>query len=135
MARVDPYPTFNFRLEIAGITRAYFKEASGLDSSIEIIPYREGGDNATTRKLPGMATYSNIVLKSGVTDDAELQSWHKQWIHGDPSAVRVNGSIVLRDLQGQDKVHWQFSNAWPAKWTGPSFNAEGKEVAIETLEL
>jgi phage tail-like protein len=135
MARTDPYANFNFRLEIGGTSRAYFKEASGLDSSIEVIQYREGGDNVTARKLPGLTTYSNIVLKRGVTDDPDLQTWHKQWITGDPARKRINGSIVLRDLQGQDKVHWEITNAWPAKWSGPSFNAEGKEVAIETLEL
>jgi phage tail-like protein len=25
--------------------------------------------------------------------------------------------------------------AWPSKWTGPSFNATSNEVAIETLEI
>ena len=28
-----------------------------------------------------------------------------------------------------------FVNAWPAKWDGPDFNAEGNDIAIETLEL
>jgi phage tail-like protein len=133
--RIDPYNNYDFLVETGGITSAGFKEVSGLDSTIDVIEYREGGDNTTTRKLPGMTKFSNIVLKRGVTDDAKFQAWHKQWIDGDPAAPRINGSIVLRDRQGTEKVRWNFVNAWPTKWSGPSFNAEGKEVAIETMEL
>lgn len=133
--RVDPYDSFNFLVEIDGITRAGFQEANGFDSSIDINEYREGGDNTTPRKLPAMTKYSNIVLKRGVTDDSELYDWHLQWVQGDPEATRKNGSIVVLDRQGNEKVRWNFFNAWPAKWTGPSFSAEGSDSSVETLEL
>ena len=133
--RVDPYGNYNFLVEIDNITRAAFQEASGFDSSIDVVEHREGGENTTLRKLPAMTKYSNITLKWGTTDDRELYDWHRQWVTGDPAAKRKNGSIVLLDRQGQEKLRWNFVNAWPAKWTGPSFNAEGNDVAIETLEL
>jgi phage tail-like protein len=133
--RKDPYGNFNFLVEIDGITRAAFHEASGFDSSIDIIEHREGGENITLRKLPGMVKYANISLKRGVTDDRDLYDWHLKWVSGDPAAKRQNGSIILLDRQGQEKVRWNFYNAWPAKWTGPSLTAEGNDVAIETLEL
>jgi phage tail-like protein len=131
--RVDPYGNFNFLVEIDGITRASFQEASGLDSSIDVIEHREGGDPATPRKLPGMAKYANIVLKRGVTDDTELWAWHADAVNG--TVTRKNGSIVLLDNAGTEKVRWNFFKAWPAKWTGPNLTAEGNDVAIETLEL
>jgi phage tail-like protein len=133
--RIDPYGNYNFLVEIQGIARAAFQEASGFDSSIDVVEHREGGENTTLRKLPAMTKYSNITLKWGTTDDRDLYNWHRQWVTGDPAAQRQNGSIVLLDRQGQEKVRWNFFNAWPAKWTGPSFNAEGNDVAIETLEL
>lgn len=133
--RVDPYGNYNFLVEIDNITRAAFQEASGFDSSIDVVEHREGGENTTLRKLPAMTKYSNITLKWGTTDDRELYDWHRQWVTGDPAAKRKNGSIVLLDRAGQEKVRWNFVNAWPAKWTGPSFNAEGNDVSIETLEL
>jgi phage tail-like protein len=133
--RIDPYGNYNFLVEIQGIARAAFQEASGFDSSIDVVEHREGGENTTLRKLPAMTKYSNITLKWGTTDDRDLYNWHRQWVTGDPAAQRQNGSIVLLDRQGREKVRWNFFNAWPAKWTGPSFNAEGNDVAIETLEL
>jgi phage tail-like protein len=131
----DPYGNFNFHVELDGIVRAAFHEASGLDSTIDVIEHREGGDTITMRKYPGQTKYSNLTLKWGLADDRELYDWHRQWATGDPAAQRKNGSVVLLDRQGQEKVRWNFFNAWPAKWTGPSFNAEGNDIAIETLEI
>ena len=57
-ARRDPYVNFNFLVEIDGITQAAFQEASGLDSTIDVIEHREGGENITTRKYPGQVKFS-----------------------------------------------------------------------------
>jgi len=133
--RKDPLVNFNFLVEIDGITRAAFHEAGGLDSTVDIIEHREGGENITTRKLPGQVKFSNISLKWGMSDDTDLYLWHRQWVDGDPAAARKNGSIVLLDRQGQEKARWNFFNAWPSKWTGPSFSAEANDIAIEALEL
>ena len=131
--RIDPYLSFNFLVEIDGITRAAFHEASGFDSSIDVIEHREGGENITNRKLAGQVKYSNITLKWGLTDDRELFDWHRQCAQG--NIQRKNGSVVVLDRAGNEKVRWNFRNAWPSKWTGPSFSAEGNDLAIETLEL
>ena len=131
--RVDPYGNFNFLVEIDGITRAAFHEVSGFDSTIDVIEHREGGENTTVRKLPGMTKHSNIVLKWGMTDDQELYQWHRDVVNG--TVQRRNGSIVLLDRRGQEVARWNFFKAWPAKWTGPSLTAEGTDVSIEQLEL
>ena len=133
--RKDPYVNFNFLVEIDGIVRAAFHEAGGLDSAINVIEHREGGENITARKLPGQVKFSNITLKWGMSDDTDLYAWHRQWATGDPAAPRKNGSVVLLDRQGQEKARWNFFNAWPSKWTGPSFSAESNDIAIESLEL
>ena len=53
----------------------------------------------------------------------------------DGKVERKNGSIVLLDDSGEEKVRWNFRDGWPTKWTAPTFNATGTEVAIETLEI
>ena len=129
----DPYNNFNFLVEIDSITRAAFHECSGIDSAIDVIEHREGGENTTLRKLPGLTKYSNIVLKRGITDDSELYAWHLKAIKGD--VIRKNGSIVLLNRKGEEVARWNFVRAWPAKWVGPSLTAEGNDVAIEELDL
>jgi phage tail-like protein len=129
----NPFLAHNFLVEIDGLTRAGFRECSGLDSAQDAVEYREGNDGPVTRKIPGFNKYSHIVLKRGITDDAELQKWRQQVADG--KIQRKNGSIILTDETGAEKMRWNFVNAWPTKWTGPSFNAAGNDVAIETLEL
>jgi phage tail-like protein len=131
--RKDPFHGFNFRVEIGGIQRAGFREASGLDSAQDPTEYREGTDRLTARKLPGLNKYSNISLKWGVTDDKELWDWRKKTMDG--KVERKNGSIVLLNDAGEEKVRWNFVDGWPTKWTGPSFNATSNDVAIETLDI
>ena len=131
--RTDPYRVHGFIVELDGIARAGFRECSGLDTSNDAIEYREGTDGRTTRKLPGMTKYANVTLRWGSTDDVELWQWRQKAADG--LVERKNGSIVLLDEGGEEKVRWNFVAAWPTKWTGPSFNATGNEVAIETLEL
>jgi len=131
--RVDPYRNFNFLVEIDGISQGRFAECSGFGASNDPIEYREGGENRTVRKLPGMTKYPNIVLKWGLSDSDELYKWWKSIMNG--KVDRRNGSIILLDTEGNEKVRWNFFNAWPTKWDGPDFNAKGNDVAIETLEL
>jgi phage tail-like protein len=128
----DPFRTFSFRVELAGLTVAAFTEVSGLESEAEVIEYREGGDGRV-RKLPGLRKYANIVLKRGLTQDVELWNWHKDVLEGNES--RRNGSVILLDEHGQEAVRWNFWNAWPCRWEGPNLNARSNDVAIETLEL
>jgi phage tail-like protein len=131
---VDPYRNFNFLVEIDGIAQGNFSECSGLDATTEPVEYREGGDNTTVRKLPGKTTYSDIVLKRGLTADPELWNWRKQIIQG--KVERKNGSIVVFDLANAKEVaRWNFVRGWPTKWEGPSFDAKGNDIAIETLTI
>jgi phage tail-like protein len=131
--RTDPYRGFNFLVEIDGITQAGFQEVSGLDSSTPAVDYREGTDPPHQRKLPGLNTFTAIMLKRGITDSDELWQWRQTVVDGKPQ--RKNGSIVLRDETGAEKIRWNFSEAWPSKWTGPSLSAGAAAVAVETLEI
>ncbi len=133
MPRVDPFKGFRFRVEIDGIQQAGFTECSGLGSHVEVVEYREGGDTSTVRKLTGKASYPDIVLKWGSTSSHELYDWHMAAVKG--TIQRKNGSVVLCDDTGTEAVRWNFYTAWPSKWDGPSFNAKGNDIAIESLTI
>jgi phage tail-like protein len=133
MARIDPYKNCRFLVEIDGIVQAGFTDCSGFGSNVETIEYREGGDANQVRKLPGKASYPDILLKWGVTDSRELYDWHVSALTG--QIQRKNGSIILQDDIGQDKVRWNFFNAWPSKWEGSALSAKGNDAAIESLTV
>jgi len=131
--RTDPYKNFRFLVEIDQVVQAGFSDCSGLGVSVEVIQYREGGDVATVRKLPGKVTYPDIVLKWGVTDSRELYDWHFEVVQG--TVERRPVSIILIGDDGEEKVRWNLYDAWPSVWKGPDFSGLGKDVAIESLTL
>lgn len=133
MARIDPYRNFRFLIEIDGITQAGFNDCSGFGSSTDPIEYREGGEPSYTRKLPGQTKYNNVVLKWGITDSKELHNWYTQIVKG--QIVRKNGSIVLMDTEGTEKIRWNFFDAWPTKYTAPELSAKANDIAIDAMEL
>jgi phage tail-like protein len=132
--RNDPYGQFNFLIEIDGVVKGGFSEASGLTTDTNIIEYREGSEqHGTTRKLPGLIKYTNIVLKRGWTKDASLWNWRKKVIDG--KTQRTSGTIVLLNEARETALKWNFREGWPSKWEGPAMNAKTSEVAIETMEI
>jgi phage tail-like protein len=130
--RVDPYAAFAFKVEIDGIVVAGFTDVGGMDATIEVTEFPQGGDR-TAKKLPGKVRYSNITLKYGLTDDRQLYDWMLQAAKG--NIQRKSGSIVILDLQGNEKVRWNFTQAWPTSWKGAALTAKGNDYAIEELDL
>jgi phage tail-like protein len=131
--RTDPYAQYNFLILIDGVARAGFTEASGLNAEQEVVEYREGSENATVRKLPGLATYPNIMLKRGWTQDFDLWNWRKTTLDG--VTERRGGSIVLLDEARQEALRFNFREGWICKWEGPQLNSTTNEVAIESIEI
>jgi len=134
-ARKDPLRNYRFLVEIEGIVQAGFADCSGLSSTVEVIEYREGGDAASVRKLPGKVSYADISLKWGITDSRELYDWHQEIVVGTLPMPRKSGAIILQDTAGQEAARWNFFNAWPSKWEGPSLSAKGNDVAIVSLTV
>jgi phage tail-like protein len=129
----DPYRNFVFKVEIDGITQAGFNEASGFDSTSDVIDYREGNEVTTARRIPGLVKYGDIVLKWGLTDSRELWDWRQRIIDGE--IERKNVSIVVLDTNGEEKIRWQCVRAWPSNMDPTDFTAKGNDVAVMSLKL
>jgi phage tail-like protein len=130
--RDDPFSAFNFLVEIGNI-KAGFSEASGLNMETDAIEYRNGNEDITVRKLPGLKKWGNITLKRGFTKDNALWLWRKTVLDG--KTERRSGTITLLNEARQPAMRWNFHEAWARKLDGPSLNGKTNEVAIETLEI
>jgi phage tail-like protein len=132
--RLDPYNGYNFSVELDGLTRAGFRECSGLENSQNAGEYREGTDkNLAVRKLPGLVTHSDITLSRGITSDSKLWEWRQKAMTG--NVERHDISIILLDDNGNAKITWNLFDCWPRQWTGPSLNATADDLAVEQLVL
>jgi phage tail-like protein len=146
--RIDPLGVFNFYLTLIDtanvlgtlITAAVnykvagFSECSGLEATVEVFEYKEGGLNDYVHKFPTRASFANLTLKHGVIylyDD--LWTWHNDFVLG--RGKRKDGLIVLLDEAKQPAKIWKFKRGIPTKWVGPALNATQSAVAIESLEI
>lgn len=133
---VNPYGNHFFALEIAGVEVAHFIECSGLKSITAVFEIEEGGTNSYTHKRPGQSKWENIVLRTATSASTDLLQWRDTLLQDKFSKrVNYNGSIHLKNNAGEIIRTWTFMNAWPVSWEGPSLNASGSELAIETLEI
>lgn len=132
--RKNPYPSFRFKATINGIAATGFNDISGLTFDTEVQTFREGGFNYGERQLAGPTKYSSrLTLKRGLADVDELWSWYSDVMAG--TIKRKDIRIILLDQNGNEKWGWSFANACPVKWTGPTLQAAGSQVAFESLEL
>ena len=112
--RSDPFPAFNFIISLidtsstlAVVSTAInlaigggFSECSGLDGTLVVEDYAEGGENRFVHKFPTRMTYGHLVLKRGVSLSEDLWNWHFDYANG--KGKRRDGLIFfLNELRLQ----------------------------------
>jgi phage tail-like protein len=113
----SPVASFYFRLTLGGPEAAgFFAEAGGL-------------------KFPGQARWSNVTLKRGVDEQAQLWAWRQTILDGAIDANRRDVRIDVLDGTGASVVTYELARAWPCKYSAPGLNAGGNEILVEELEL
>ncbi len=106
---------------------------SGLEGEVTPFEYRNGNEDITVRKIPGLKKFMNITLKRGMTGDLAMWNWIRNAMKG--QVLRAQGSIVMHDENHRPVLRWNFTRGWPCKYTGPGYNAANSETAFETVEI
>jgi phage tail-like protein len=142
--RERPYSQFSFYVLIdrgdpEAIT-AGFQEVTGLGTEITVAEYRNGNEKTNApRKINGMYKVPDVTLKRGVIGEADLYEWMKLIREGKQSKEDKALRNVTIQLRSEDRatvaVTWELVNARPLKYTGPSLNGKGTDVAVEELVL
>jgi len=133
-----------------------FSEVSGLEASVELETYQEGGLNDRIHKFVKPAKFPNLVMKRGITARSDLWDWHAQAQDESQTVTRKSGVVVLFDRGGLTAsatatsgpitvsgtataripiAAWMFERGLPEKLQGPALDAKSNTVAIETLEI
>lgn len=132
----DPLRSFKFNVVIplstqngpqGGLARLGFMSLSGLGIAIEPLTYREGGDNLTTRKMPGQADFNPITLSRGLFP-TDYDNWY--WMSNLFTAMYgggvnpVIGGTATTDFRTTMYVGvLQHPNNTPQAANGPSYQS------------
>ena len=139
VTRDDPYAAYNFHVIVTNVSddgaavSGAFTEVTGLELEIPPIEYRGGAEDITVRKIPGLKKFTNLTFKRGITGHVGFWNWVVEAMNG--KVRRPSGSISMLDENRQEVMSWNFTRAWPTKYTGPSLGASKNEIAMETLVL
>lgn len=134
--RERPYSQFNFLVEIDGLARAGFQEVSGLGTEITTTEYREGNElENAPRKITGLYKVPDVTLKRGVIGSLDLFQWFSDVRKGSQEALRTVTISLLSEDRATTAMSWKLRNARPMNYTGPSFNGNANEIAVEELVL
>ena len=112
---------------------AGFTECTGLEMTLDLEDYNEGGNNGTVLKFPKRAKYSEITLKKGITKNTELFDWFYGFTQG--FGKRKDGVITLRDSRHKPHTVWGFKRGLPTKYSGPQLNAQQSSAAIQAITI
>jgi phage tail-like protein len=142
--RFDPYKNFKFRVKWDGRYVAGISKVSALKRTTEVVEFREGGDQSTSRKSPGRTKFEPITLERGVTHDKEFEQWaNKVWNLGSGLGAEVslrdfrkNVIIELYNEAGQLAIAYKVFRAWVSEFQAlPDLDANANAVAIQHLKL
>jgi phage tail-like protein len=134
-AHQDPFEASTFVVDYGGASGATtFSHVDLPVAVLDEIAYRSGSDRANeTRKQPGLASYSHLVLTRGMTSNLDFWDWWESTRNGDGADRDV--VVRLLDGTGQLVLTWQFRNAFPAVYRVSPLDAASSDVVLETLEL
>ncbi len=129
--------TFNFAVEIDSVTIAYFREASGLMTEVEVIQHKVVNKTGqqVIQKIAGHVAAGEITLKKSMDGNKYLTDWFKQVQDGKYDSYRRNGSVVLFDAKGTEVNRWNFVNGWPKSWSASNLDSAADETATEEIVI
>lgn len=160
--RTDPLRNFKFHVNIhfspRGTSKSMlslgFMNMSGLSAATEPIPYREGGDNTTQRKMPGQTNFGDITLSRGVIVGT-YQSWY--WLKhlfyvnqggrggNAPGGSNFRANMIIKVMEHPAvggpgysvpvKVAYKVYNVWPSVLAYGELDAGSNAILIEQMTL
>jgi phage tail-like protein len=157
--QTDPFRNFKFRVvvkhpHINGFASMGFMAVSGLSITTEVIPYREGGMNTTTQKMPGQSDFSPLTLSRGLaTGQGEMWRWMKQLFvvmggqgaggSGMPYGTDFRNDVEVKVLdhptsgrpEARVKAWFRVYNAWPTSVSFSDLDAGANAIIVNQMTL
>jgi phage tail-like protein len=153
--QTDPLRNFKFRVVIhhpgiRGFATMGFMSVSGLSITTEVIPYREGGMNTTTQKMPGQSDFAPVTMSRGLmVGGGEMWKWMRQLFvvmqgtgygqSGEEFRHNVDIKVLDHPTAGRTsakvKAWWKVFNAWPTSVSYSDLDAGANAIVVNQMTL
>jgi len=140
----DPklFTAFNFRVEITvpglfddDVCEAAFSDCDGLEMTMAVRTFQEGGNNTQQVQLAGPVSYGQVTLKRGMSADFGLWRWFQELMKTDKRGLRGQASIVMLGADGSEQATFALKDCIPLKLKGPALSAREGVIAIEEMQI
>lgn len=151
----DPLRNFKFVVTIHNPKMGFaanmgFMSASGLNVTTEVIPYREGGMNTTTQKMPGQSDFAPITLSKGmIVGKPQMINWMKELFTvmqgtgtgapGDNFRSTVDIKVLQHPVTSTANIPVQAAfrvyNAWPTSIAFSDMDAGANAIIVQQMTL
>lgn len=136
----EPTTSGWFLFEVDGVEIGTFREVRGLELTVEVEHYVEGGQNGFVHKLPGVLRWPNLVFSRGMVASDALFTWvansaGENFAANGNKLTRSTGAVTAISYTGERLRAWEFDNVFAVRWTGPEFSVDSDEQLVEELEI
>jgi phage tail-like protein len=136
----EPPVSNRFTLVIDNVPIGMFLEVSGLEVTVGVEEYLEGGQNGYVHKFPKGITWPNLVFRRGITNSDALFDWVNRssgegFAANHDKLVRTTGSVSIVDFEGKPMRTWSLIEPFPVRWVGPRLSAKEATVLEEEVEV
>jgi phage tail-like protein len=135
----EPFTAHAFAVELRipgrdePLCQAAFSRCEGLELRRSVVTLRDGGTGEAWI-VPGQESFGHVTLRRGMTSTFDLWDWWAR-VRRDPGVRATCDVIVLTPDLTAERVRFRLHGCLPVKLTGPTLNAMGNDIAIESLEL
>ncbi len=133
--RHELHNDFRFNVVIDDINYFTFTEFQLPTLTVEVDPWKEGGQNTFTHKLPKRVDMGTVRLKHGLTSEMKLLEWYFLVLEGKMAAAKRQMDVELLAPMGYAAMIWSFYDAFPIKWSGPLLKSDSTGIAIDEIEI
>lgn len=133
----NPSLSYRFGVDIDGVTAAVFTECTLPSYEIETKEdIKEGGRTGFGLVLPGPFKPGRVVLKRGLVITDKMLDWYFSILNWSFGKDELYKTVVVTLYKGSTpSLTFEFRNAFPVKWVGPSLKADTSAVAIEEMDF
>lgn len=110
-----------------------FTSIEGLQRTVEVYEYVEGGRTGTVHALPGQVKYGELTLRWGWMNLSWLHDWACKVEIGHSFRKDLIISQLTRD--GRPLRVYTVGGAWPCSWTAANLDAGSSSAPIEEIKL